>query len=150
VLERALAIVAGLFMIAVGLEIVGVLANLTTRGAVLVQATAGRVLGGVIRSRSAAAPLALGVLNAFLPCQLIYAFAARAASTASIREGMLTMLVFGLGTLPAMLAVGTTGAFVPVRLRARLGRLSGALVLAFGAVTILRAFDLLGHAGHAH
>jgi sulfite exporter TauE/SafE len=149
-LERALAVVAGLFMIAVGLETAGVLANLTTRGSMLVQATAGRFLGGVMRSSSPAAPLALGVFNAFLPCQLIYAFAARAASTASIREGILTMLVFGLGTLPAMLALGTVRAIVPVRVRARLGLFSGAFVVLFGLVTLLRAFDLPGHAGHLH
>lgn len=107
VVERLLAIVAGAFMIVVGLEVLGVLAQITTRGAAFAQATVGRLLGGVMHSRSLAAPLALGVFNAFLPCQLIYAFAARAAGTASIAEGMLTMLCFGLGTVPAMLVVGT-------------------------------------------
>jgi sulfite exporter TauE/SafE len=148
VLERALALVAGTFMIVVGLEMLGVLGGVTARGAALVQATIGRLLGGVIRSRSAAAPLALGVFNAFLPCQLIYAFAARAASTASVGAGMLTMLAFGLGTVPAMLAVGTTRALLPAAVRSRLTLLAGVLVLALGAVTMLRAFDALGHAGH--
>jgi hypothetical protein len=149
-LERGLAVVAGLFMIVVALEMVGVLANLTTRGAALAQATLGRMLGGVIRSRSAAAPIALGVFNAFLPCQLIYAFAARAASTASAGEGALTMLAFGLGTLPAMLAVGATRALLPSRVRRPLSLLSGVLVLAFGVATLLRGFGALPHPGHVH
>jgi len=146
VLARGLAIVAGLFMMIVGLEMVGVLSNLTGRGAAFAQATVGRLLGGVMRSRSAAAPLALGVFNAFLPCQLIYAFAARAASTASVAQGVLTMLAFGLGTVPAMLAVGTTGGLLSPRVRGRIGLLSGLLVLLFGAVTLLRGFGV--HGGH--
>ena len=97
-----------------------------------------------------AAPLALGVFNAFLPCQLIYAFAARAASTASIAEGMLTMLAFGLGTVPAMLALGCTPRLVGPTTRARLARASGVLVVAFGLLTALRGCDLVPHLGHVH
>lgn len=65
---RLLAIISGTFMIVVGLEVLGVLAQITSRGAAIAQATVGRVLGGVMRSRSPVAPLALGVFNAFLPC----------------------------------------------------------------------------------
>jgi sulfite exporter TauE/SafE len=150
VLERALAVVAGVFMILVGLEVLGLLAHFTARGAALAQATIGRLLGGVIRSRSPLAPLALGVFNAFLPCQLIYAFAARAASTASMVDGMLTMLFFGLGTFPAMLALGLTGLLARPALRARLSLASGLLVVALGLVTLLRGLDLLPHVGHVH
>jgi sulfite exporter TauE/SafE len=148
--ERVLAIVAGTFMIVVGLEVLGVLAQITTRGAALAQATVGRLLGGVMRSRSLAAPLALGVFNAFLPCQLIYAFAARAASTASVTEGMLTMLCFGLGTVPAMLSLGVAGVLARPAVRARLSVASGVLIIVFGLLTLLRGFDVLPHGGHVH
>ena len=147
---RLLAIIAGTFMIVVGLEVLGVLAQMTARGAALAQATVGRVLGGVMRSRSPVAPLALGVFNAFLPCQLIYAFAARAASTASVTDGMLTMLCFGLGTVPAMLSLGVAGVLARPTVRARLSTASGVLIIAFGVLTVLRAFDVLPHTGHGH
>ena len=143
--ERALAIVAGAFMMVVGLEMLGVLAQLTTRGAVLAQATVGRLLAGVIRSPSLAAPLALGVFNAFLPCQLIYAFAARAASTASVVEGTLTMLCFGLGTVPAMLSLGWARRLARPAVRARLSLAAGVLVVIFGLVTLLRGLELFSH-----
>jgi sulfite exporter TauE/SafE len=150
-IERGLAIVGGGLMIVIGLEMVGLLAQLTTRGAVLAQATVGRLLAGPMRSRSLAAPVALGVFNAFLPCQLIYAFAARAASTASVGEGMLTMLCFGLGTVPAMLSLGVMQALARPRVRARLSLASGFLVIAFGLVTLLRGLDVFSHAGgHLH
>src|SRR5690349_3669833 len=67
--ERGLALVAGAVMIAIGLEVLGALPQLTGRGAALASATVGRLLGGVMRSQSPVAPLALGVFNAFLPCQ---------------------------------------------------------------------------------
>lgn len=146
--ERALAVVAGSFMILIGCEMLGVLTRITVVGARIAQATVGRVLGGVMHSRSLAAPLALGVFNAFLPCQLIYAFAARAASTASIAEGMLTMLCFGLGTVPAMLSLGLTRVLARPLVRARLSLASGCLVIAFGVVTVLRGFDVFSM--HVH
>ena len=146
--ERVLSVVAGTLMIVVGLEMLGVLTHITAAGARLAQATVGRMLGGVMRSRSLAAPLALGVFNAFLPCQLIYAFAARAASTASIGQGMLTMFCFGLGTIPAMLSLGLARAVAQPLVRARLSFLSGCLVIAFGAVTVLRGLTVL--AAHSH
>lgn len=148
--ERLLAIVAGSFMIVVGLEVLGVLSQITQRGATLAQATVGRMLSGVMRSDSPAAPIALGVFNAFLPCQLVYAFAARAASTASAGEGMLTMLCFGLGTVPAMLSLGLARTLARPSSRKRLSLASGALIIAFGLVTLLRGFDLLPHGGHIH
>jgi sulfite exporter TauE/SafE len=146
--ERTLAVLAGLVMIAIGAEVLGVMPQVSGRAAAFTRATVGRLLGGVIRSSSPAAPLALGVFNAFLPCQLIYAFAASAASTRSATDGMLTMLAFGLGTVPAMLTLGVTRVLAAPRVRARLSLLAGVMVVLFGLVTVLRGFDLLPHGTH--
>jgi hypothetical protein len=146
--ERGLAVAAGLVMIVIGLEVLGLLPQLTGRGAALASATVGRMLGGVIRSESPAAPVALGVFNAFLPCQLIYAFAASAASTGSAIAGMLTMLAFGLGTVPAMLTLGIARVLARPDVRARLSLLAGVLVVAFGVVTMLRGFGMVMHQHH--
>lgn len=151
--ERVLAIVAGALMIVIGLEMLGLVRMLSTRAAALTQRTLSRWLGGVTASPSPAAPLALGVMNAFLPCQLIYAFAARAAATASVVDGALVMVAFGSGTIPAMLALGSSRRLAGPRLRGTLSRLAGVLVVAFGIVTLLRgALPDAGHAvmPHAH
>jgi sulfite exporter TauE/SafE len=148
--ERALAVVAGTFIVLVALEMLGAGIRITARLAALTHALLRHLLGGVIASRSPAAPLALGVFNAFLPCHLIYAFAARAASTASVGEGMLTMLAFGIGTVPAMLAVGVLGTALAPRLRARLSLLSAVVVLVLGVTTVLRGLDVLPHPSHRH
>ena len=79
---------------------------------------------------------------------MIYAFAASAASTRSATDGMLVMLAFGLGTVPAMLALGVTRVLAAPRVRARLSLLAGVCVVLFGVVTILRGLDLLPHGAH--
>ena len=152
-LERGLAVAAGAVMILIALEMLGFRTRVTSVAAAITQASVRRLLGGVIRSRSWAAPLALGVFNAFLPCQLIYAFAARAASTASVYEGSMTMLAFGLGTVPAMFAVGIIPALARPGVHARLSRAAAVVVLLFGAATVLRGLDWLPHFGrvtHTH
>jgi sulfite exporter TauE/SafE len=65
-------------------------------------------------------------------------------------DGMLTMLFFGLGTFPAMLALGLTGLLARPGVRARLSLASGLLVVALGVVTLLRGLDVLPHFGHVH
>jgi sulfite exporter TauE/SafE len=138
--ERLLALIAGTLMLVVGLETLGLLTGISGRLIYPVQRGIGRMLGGTMRSQSLAAPIALGVFNAFLPCHLIYAFAARAAGTGSIGDGALTMLAFGLGTVPAMLTVGAVRRWLPGGAAARLSMLSGALVLGFAVLTLSRAF----------
>lgn len=149
--ERFLAILAGGVMAVVGLEMLGLIGQVSARGARLVQASVGRLLRTLLQAGTPAAPLVVGVFNAFLPCQLIYAFAARAASTGSPVGGMLTMFWFGLGTVPVMLLLGAAPGCLSPALRARISRLSGVLVLAFAAVTLLRGIAPDAHLlGHAH
>lgn len=153
--ERVLAVAAGVLMIVIGLEMLGLVGRISARAAAFTQRTLTRWLSGVMASPSPAAPLALGIFNAFLPCQLIYAFAARAAATASAIDGALLMVAFGLGTIPAMLTLGMTRVLAGPRVRLQLSRVAGVLVVAFGVVTLLRgALPGAGHelmpGGHDH
>lgn len=144
---RALALATGTFMLVIALETLGLASILGPRTAAIAQATVGRALAVVLRSRSPAAPLAFGAFNAFLPCHLIYAFVAQAAATASAAEGTAVMAAFGLGTVPAMLGLGLGGRLLSERLRRSLGSAAGLLVLGFALLTIGRGLGLLpGHA----
>lgn len=53
--------------------------------------------------RSVWARLATGALNGLLPCGLVYAAMAGAATSGSMAGGGSFMLLFGIGTLPALL-----------------------------------------------
>ena len=86
----------------------------------------------------------LGLVLGFLPCGLVYAAGAQAASTQSFVGGMITMLVFGLGTFPAMFLTGFVVNILSAKLRGRLYRIAAILVVLMGILTILRGIDALG------
>lgn len=48
----------------------------------------------------------VGFFSAFMPCGWLYAFVLVSASTGSVLTAMLTMFVFWLGTVPALIFVG--------------------------------------------
>lgn len=146
--SRILALVAGAVMVVLGLEMLGVTTALTSRLALAVNATIARPLRGAISSPSFAAPLALGGLNAFLPCSLVYAFAAQAAVSGTPVDGMLTMLAFGLGTVPAMLGLGLLGHRISAGVRLGFDRAVAVSLVVYGIVTASRIF--LEPASHAH
>ena len=92
----------------------------------------------------------LGVFNGFLPCPLVYAFVAQAASTAAATPGFLPMLAFGLGTFPAMLMMGGIGRLLAPAWRQRGVWLAGSCILLLGLVTLARGILPLGpHIAHS-
>ncbi|MBA2352283.1 MAG: sulfite exporter TauE/SafE family protein [Burkholderiales bacterium] len=108
--QRLLALVSGALMVFIGLQFLGAFKTRVLSGA------GGRWLANALRdllnSPSNLAPLAFGVLNGFLPCPLVYAFAAQAAASGGPDSGAAIMLAFGLGTFPAMLAMGGAGVWL--------------------------------------
>lgn len=79
-----------------------------------------------------------GLLTGFLPCGLVYAYLALAASTGNVLQGMGTMGVFGLGTVPLMVASGVGGSILSLPHRRRLLNVAGYCVLLTGVLTCYR------------
>lgn len=81
--------------------------------------------------------IAFGAVWGLMPCGLVYAALGLAAATGSAVDGFVTMALFGLGTVPALLLVG---AFVRVlsKLTANVGvrRFAGATVVILGLVNV--------------
>jgi len=150
VAQRILAIVAGLLMIAMALQFFGLLQVFHRLAIGFGGSTFAMSLRTLLTARSGAAPLAFGVFNGFLPCPLVYAFAAQAASTAGALPGFLVMASFGLGTFPAMLMMGGVGQFLGPAWRQRGVRIAGGFVLVLGLITLGRGLlpsdALIGHA----
>jgi len=103
-------------------------------------------LRSLLTAPGRAAPLAFGVFNGFLPCPLVYAFVAQAASTAGALPGFLTMVSFGLGTFPAMLMMGAVGQVLAPAWRQRGVWLAGSCILLLGLFTLGRG--ILPFAAH--
>ena len=147
--ERILAIVAGLLMIAMALQFFGVLHVFHRLAVGFGSSTFAMSLRSLLTTRSRTAPLAFGVLNGFLPCPLVYAFAAEAASTSQTLPGFLTMASFGLGTFPAMLAMGGVGRVLAPTWRQRGVWLAGSCILLLGLITLSRGLlPLDAHMSH--
>ena len=86
--------------------------------------------------------LALGGLWGWLPCGMVYSVLLTAMLTGSAWSGASVMLVFGLGTLPTLLVMGLLGERLKRWLQQRRVRvMSGLLVLGFGMLGLLRAFN---------
>lgn len=72
----------------------------------------------------------LGFLWGWLPCGLVYSTLSWAASSGSISNGALIMFGFGLGTMPAMLSVGTLSHKLKYYLNHHIFRYASGLLLA--------------------
>lgn len=84
-------------------------------------------------ARTVAQALPLGLLWGWLPCGLVYSALATALAAGSAGRGALSMLAFGLGTLPNLLLAGILFARLNDFVRRPAVRMaSGLLVLAFG------------------
>lgn len=94
------------------------------------------------RTPTVVAPLLLGMLQGLLPCALVYAAASRAAVSGGAIRGGLTMVIFGLGTLPAIFVLTLVPQSVMRRFKAQ--RLAGGLLILVGALLMLRGFASIG------
>jgi sulfite exporter TauE/SafE len=91
-------------------------------------------------------PFFLGMFNGFLPCPLVYAFLMQAIFEGSPVKGMLVMVAFGIGTVPAMLFASKLFQILSPKVRKRIATFSGVIVILLGVWLILRAFGI----GHHH
>jgi sulfite exporter TauE/SafE len=144
-LASALALLSGAIFVLIGLEILGVFRYLGRWG----QKASGWFtlgLGPLIRQASgyggATGTVLMGVLTGFLPCGLVYAFALKAATAGTASGGLLTMLAFGAGTIPAMVATGMLGSVFSVKYRQYLYRTAGVILVVLGTLTIGRGKPL--------
>lgn len=93
-------------------------------------------------------PVLLGLVWGWIPCGFLYTAQIKAAETSSLWQGGLTLLAFGLGTVPVMLGVGTLGHFLNPDRRRQLFRLGGWITLLIGILTLVRSGTMVDYTGH--
>lgn len=86
--------------------------------------------------------LTIGFLNGFLPCGLVYMAVFGALTTTTVFEGVLYMVLFGLGTVPLMTAVVYTANFTSKINRRKIQKLIPAVVVFIGVLFMLRGMGL--------
>lgn len=83
-----------------------------------------------------------GILNGVLPCGMVYMALATALNTGSAVNGARFMILFGLGTLPLLLATAIAGNFIKSKIPFRLSAWLPFLFLIMGSWFILRGANL--------
>jgi len=98
--------------------------------------------------------LGLGALWGWLPCGLVYSVLLTALASGNPLQGALIMLLFGLGTLPNLLAIGLFWNHAKNWVQSAKVRLfAGSLVMALGGYGLLKVaytFYLNGWTGACH
>jgi sulfite exporter TauE/SafE len=137
--QLALQVLAGLFMVLLGLYIGGwwrVLGRLEEAGGRLwrrIEPLGRRWLP----VRTPAQAFGVGLVWGWLPCGLVYSVLVWAIGSGGAVQGGLLLLSFGLGTLPVLLAMGTVAAALAGFLRRPWVRYAaGVLIAAFGGYKV--------------
>ncbi len=95
-----------------------------------------------------ASPLVLGLLWGLMPCGFLYVAQLKAAETLNPTSGAMTMVAFGLGTLPMMMGLGAFISQVSHDRRSQLFRMGGMVTIAIGGVTLFRSSEMVDFTGH--
>ena len=137
-LQAAFCVFAGMLLIVQGLASLHLLPRFVAHKGPNLACGALRNFGGLLRSRRLTHVFLAGLFTGFLPCGLVYAYLALAASTADLFHGLATMAVFGTGTMPAMVLVGAGGQLLSLAVRRRLFQVAAICVILTGVLTIDR------------
>ena len=133
--QGVLQILAGLIVILLGLELLGLSPLKLTVGFAparwLRRQFAGAAQKGAVRGASIA-----GLVNGLMPCSMTMAMAVKATTVPSVAEGGLLLLAFGAGTLPSMLLASFLFGKLGPRLRGAMQKGAGLFVIALGISTL--------------
>ena len=130
-------LVSGILIAVVGLQVafnLRLLAPVEKVGALIWSRLAPRATG-LLPATTVPKALGLGLLWGWLPCGLVYSVLLIAATTAEATSGALVMIVFGLGTMPAMILTGLSAAKVAA-FASRNRVASGLLIVVLGVATM--------------
>jgi len=95
-----------------------------------------------LRRKGFTALFILGVLNGLLPCGLVYTALIGALAVADAFQSALLMMIFGMGTIPALVAVAATGKLLSVKFRSLLTRSIPLFSITLALLLILRGLNL--------
>jgi len=142
-ISQYLSLVFGLLIVFIGLLAIFRLKNPIANGAFFSSySLLKRSFSKQLQKRSNAAFFTMGVLNGFLPCGLIYVALAGALASGNLVNSVAFMLLFGMGTLPAMLLMPLFSDKIKPFLQKRWKLAIPILTLCFGLLMVLRGSNL--------
>jgi sulfite exporter TauE/SafE len=101
-----------------------------------------RLWGRLFRSSKKSSLFAIGLLNGFLPCGFVYVAIAGAVATGRAFKGSAYMALFGIGTIPILLAFSLAGNIIGQKFRRAFSRAVPVLAVSLALLFILRGLSL--------
>lgn len=140
--QGILYVIIGIFMILMGISLSGNLKFLTSIEVSLAKyGFFKNLFSKLIHSKTLPSFFFLGMLNGFLPCGLVYFFAASAAATASVFWGAVVMLIFGLSTVPVMFGLGTVAGFLKSsQFRVAMVKIASVVIVLYGIYILYKGY----------
>ena len=135
--------IVAIIMAWLGLSILGLLPSIANLGV--------RMPGGLTKnwdnlkkSEHRAAPFVLGGLSFFLPCGFTQSMQIFALTSGSFWVGGLTLFLFALGTVPALMLLGVTVSWTRSKKMVVFQRVAGFLIIFFAIYTLQSGLALSG------
>jgi uncharacterized protein len=143
--QMGIGILAGLFLLFFGLSRLGIFAEPQWMAVAVPTRLPGwrRFMATAFGRRHDRDIFLMGLLLGALPCGLSYAAFAKALSGAHILSGAAMALIFGLGTLPGLLAVGAGAGVFLRRFRKQADILTALIMIAMAAKLLVKAVGML-------
>jgi uncharacterized protein len=98
--------------------------------------------GVLLQKRGNLALFTMGLLNGLLPCGLVYTALIGATAVAQIERSAAFMVLFGIGTMPALIAVSLAGKMISVKFRPLITKAIPFFSLVVAVILILRGMNL--------
>ncbi len=143
-----LALAVGAMMLLLGLGLAGWLPTQRWVESSRLAAAVVSRMRGLLTAQDPGRRFLLGVGNGFLPCGPVYVMAVGTLVAASPWLGAGAMALYGLGTVPVMVALGLGAGRLGPALQRRLTGLGAAVVLLLAVQLGLRGAATLGWIGH--
>ena len=140
-LQGLLKIIAGLFMVVMGINMLGVFPWLRK-----FSISMPRFISSVIwkKRRTTSAPFVVGLLNGFMPCGPLQSMWIVALATGNPFDGALSMFLFSAGTVPLMLGLGSVVSLLGKKYTDQMMRAGAILVVVMGLSMLSQGGSLSG------
>jgi hypothetical protein len=144
-MQLGIGLLAGLFLLFFGLSRLGFIAEPDWLAVASPSSMPGwrGLMSRVAERRNNGDLFFMGLILGGLPCGLSYAAFAKALSAGGMMAGAAMALVFGLGTLPGLLAVGAGAAALLRRYRRQADLLAGLIMLGMAAMLLVNVLEAM-------
>jgi sulfite exporter TauE/SafE/copper chaperone CopZ len=141
--QGVLKLIAGVFMIIMGVNMLGIFPQLRKIMPRLPRSFTRRLNSG-ISSGASKRPLIVGLLNGLMPCGPLQSMQIYALSTGNPVLGALSMFLFALGTVPLMFGLGSVVSALGHKFAKRVMTVGAVLVAVLGLAMLSQGWTLTG------